>query len=289
MSLQEKLQNDERFQIVKRNEEDFFKPYVIEDFISLEGEGGDNAVGLSTLFVRLNKCNCSCTFCDTSFSIPGNPKFNKCRADNQEIVDYLSEKYTNEDKEMIHSCSITGGEPLMHLESFENIINGIEEVFPNITHIIIETNGNLLHKIEHCVELLKLDAKFKNIHFTLSISPKLNGKVSYAKKYTEDEIMEIYKKVFYNYYTYLSSVGIQVKFVHKEELISENEKLMDFLLEKKYIPSRTKILIMPWTPARLDTPEMIKMWSDSKDSAARYALKKYFRYSPRIHIDRKMD
>ena len=289
IELEDRLVKDKRFNIISRSVENYYKPSLIEDFISLEGEGGDNAVGLSTLFIRLNKCNCSCTFCDTSFSIPGNDKHNKCRADNDELVQYLDDKYSAEDKELIHSCSITGGEPLLHLESFEDIVNRIEEVFPNITHIIIETNGTLLHGMEGTMAMLKLDAKFKNIHFTLSISPKLNNDVSYGKKYTDKDILNVYKSVFYNYNTYLTSIGIQVKFVHKEDLIEENETLMAHLLEHDLIPSRTKILIMPWTPARLDTPEMIKLWSESKDNAAKYALANYYRYSPRIHIDRRMD
>ena len=49
-----------------------------------------------------------------------------------------------------------------------------------------------------------------------------------------------------------------------------------------------KILIMPYTP---NDPlgEDLDFWNDSKDSAANYALHNHFRYSPRIHIDRRLD
>src|SRR5574344_1554080 len=66
-------------------------PYIIQHFKSLEGEGGDNAVGLTTLFLRLNKCNLSCNFCDTAFSIKGDEKYNIVRADT-ELTELLNKE-----------------------------------------------------------------------------------------------------------------------------------------------------------------------------------------------------
>ena len=276
--------------IIDTTRPDYIKPHIIQHFKSLEGEGGNNAVGITTLFLRLNKCNCTCSFCDTSFSIKGDPKYNICRADTTELVDLLLENYNEEDRKHIHSCSITGGEPLLHMESFPLIFDRLLEAFPNIDQIIIETNGNLLYHNENAIKFLKIASKYsKRLKLTLSISPKLSGKISYSNKVDDHDILNIYKEVFNNYNEYLSClVEVQVKFVHSPELQIQNEKLMNIIINEKLVWPRTKILVMPFTPS-LRHPEFEKVWKESKDAAANYALKNYLRYSPRIHIDRGME
>lgn len=276
--------------IIDTTQPDYIKPHIIQHFKSLEGEGGNNAVGITTLFLRLNKCNCTCTFCDTSFSIKGDPKYNICRADTNELVDLLLENYNEEDRKHIHSCSITGGEPLLHMESFPLIFDRLLEAFPNIDQIIIETNGNLLYHNENAIKFLKIASKYsKRLKLTLSISPKLSGKISYSNKVDDHDILNIYKEVFNNYNEYLSClVEVQVKFVHSPELQIQNEKLMNIIINEKLVWPRTKILVMPFTPS-LRHPDFEKVWKESKDAAANYALKNYLRYSPRIHIDRGME
>lgn len=275
--------------IIDINQPDYIKPHIIQHFKSLEGEGGNNAVGITTLFLRLNKCNCSCHFCDTSFSIKGDPKYNKCRADTDELVNLLLQNYTEEDRKHIHSCSITGGEPLLHLDSFPAMFDRILEAFPGIDQIIIETNGNLLYHTENAIKLLKIAAEYKQLQLTLSISPKLDGKISYANKVDNHKLLDIYKVVFDNYNKYLSRlVEIQVKFVHAEELVKQNEALTNLIINEKLVWPRTRILVMPFTPSMNDK-DFDKKWKDSKDAAAKYALENYLRYSPRIHIDRGME
>ena len=276
--------------IIDTTQPDYLKPHIIQHFKSLEGEGGNNAVGITTLFLRLNKCNCSCTFCDTSFSIKGNPKWNICRADTEELVDMLMEKYNEDDRKHIHSCSITGGEPLLHMESFPKIFDRILEAFPEIDQIIIETNGNLLYHIENAIKFLKIAAKYSGkLKLTLSISPKLSGKISYAGKAEDHDLISIYKEVFKNYQEYLSClVEIQVKFVHSETLKIQNENLMNIIINEKLVWPRTKILVMPFTPS-LKIENFDQVWKESKDASAKYALQNYLRYSPRIHIDRGME
>ena len=276
--------------IIDTTQPDYLKPHIIQHFKSLEGEGGNNAVGITTLFLRLNKCNCTCTFCDTSFSIKGDPKYNIVRADTNELVDLLLENYNEEDRKHIHSCSITGGEPLLHMESFPLIFDRILEAFPGIDQIIIETNGNLIYHNENAIKFLKIAAKYStSLKLTLSISPKLSGKISYGNKATDNDLLDIYKTVFKNYNEYLSClVEIQVKFVHSAELQIQNEKLMNIIINEKLVWPRTKILVMPFTPS-LRHPNFEQAWKESKDEAAKYALKNYLRYSPRIHIDRGME
>lgn len=279
---------------VDTNKDKSTKPFIIQHFSSLEGEGGDNAVGLTTLFLRLNKCNLSCKFCDTAFSIQGNPKYNLVEANSYELTNFLNENYSEADKKFIHSCSITGGEPLLHINEFSKIIKYITKSFKNINHIIIETNGNLLYKKSNVMKMIEIaNAVSKKIKITLSISPKLDRIVSYGKsgKHTKDEIiLEMYNKVFKNYNKYLKNIiNIQCKFVHSETLKDTNEALMNNIIYNQWVTPRTKLLVMPFTPSNLDTPEKQNEWKISKDETARYALKNYIRYSPRIHIDRNME
>ena len=282
--------NNPMFKRIDKKDENGIKPHIIQHFKSLEGEGGNNAVGVTTLFLRLNKCNCTCTFCDTAFSIKGEEKYNLVRADTSELHNLLQVKYSDDDRQYIHSCSITGGEPLIHLESFEDIFNNILESFTKVDSIIIETNGNLLYNEHNCMELLKVGAKFsKKLKITLSISPKLDGRVSYGNKMTNAELIDVYDRVLCNYHTYLDKMfDIQVKFVHGPGLEEQNKKLIDLILDKKYIEPRTKILIMPFTPP-MKSKNFEQVWKESKDAAANYALTHYLRYSPRIHIDRGLD
>lgn len=279
-----------QFQLLDSKDTDGVKPNIIQHFKSLEGEGGNNAIGVTTLFLRLNKCNCSCSFCDTAFSIKGDPKFNLCRADTSDLVTMLLENYTDDDRKYIHSCSITGGEPLLHLESFEKIVDNILIAFPGIDHIIIETNGNLLANENNAITFLRMAAGFSGkVDFTLSISPKLDSKVSYASKVNENDILRVYEAVFFNYKKYLKSiVNIQCKFVHAPSLVEQNEKLMNLIINNNYIEPRTKILVMPFTP-NIKSKTFKEDWEASKNETAKYALNHYIRYSPRIHIDRGME
>ena len=80
-----------------------------------------------------------------------------------------------------------------------------------------------------------------------------------------------------------------MKFIHFEEgryYNQLNTHLIDYCVEEG-IP-RFKILIMPLTP-KDPTGVNAMVWSESKDKASQLALKHHFRYSPRIHIDRKLD
>jgi hypothetical protein len=165
-------------------------------------------------------------------------------------------------------------------------------VFPKVEHVIFETNGTYLSSTSNCLKLLREIGEFINIdqiNFTLSISPKLSSKMSWSK--TDDsEVLSWYNDILHNYKYYLNRyLDIQMKFIQfpvDSEYFNLNQNLIN--LCKEYNIPNYKILIMPFTP-----PDPLGKdsagWTESKDTAARYALKHNFRYSPRIHIDRKLD
>ena len=261
-------------------------PQLVEHFVSLEGEG--ITVGRAALFIRTNECNLSCNFCDTAFSITGkHPSLVEDMTSN-DYVNYLKSKYSLFDRTHVTNLSITGGEPLMNLNHFSAMIKKTLEAFPNIDKVVIETNGYLLKDVAVCDKLLEEVKEFNDkMHFILSLSPKLSGKVSFAGKLDDISILNDYKVVINNYVNKLNKVfDIQLKTVFSEKLIETNEALINYVLDGKLL-SRNKILIMPFTP-KDPTGKNAAEWTKSKDEAARYALANYFRYSPRIHIDRKL-
>lgn len=261
-------------------------PQLVEHFVSLEGEG--ITVGRAALFIRTNECNLSCNFCDTAFSITGKHPAIIEDMTSKDYVNFLKSKYSTFDRTHVMNLSITGGEPLMNLNHFSKIISRTLEAFPNINKVVIETNGYLLKDVAVCDKLLEEVKDYNDkMHFILSLSPKLSGKVSFAGKMDDISILDDYKKVVHNYVDKLSGVfDIQLKTVFSEKLIDSNEALVSYVLDNKLL-SRDEILIMPFTP-KDPTGKNAHEWTKSKDEAARYALANYFRYSPRIHIDRKL-
>jgi organic radical activating enzyme len=264
-------------------------PYLSQTFFSLEGEG--LTVGRSALFLRINGCNATCNFCDTSFSIKGDEKYNLVNMAQPEFEDFLHTEYDNIDKKMVTSITITGGEPLKNIKQYNRMFKHIFNVFPNVSHVIFETNGTYLKTTDNCLIFLKQVGEFNNnkVKFTLSISPKLSGELSWNKT-ADEEVLEWYKDVIHNYAYFLNKhFDIQMKFIHfpvDSEFYSLNAKLIKIC--KEHNIQNTKILIMPFTP-----PDPLgkdsEFWTTSKNNAARFALANYFRYSPRIHIDRRLD
>jgi hypothetical protein len=99
----------------------------------------------------------------------------------------------------------------------------------------------------------------------------------------------MYKNVLNNYKCILDAhFDIQLKFVHNDQLSKWNETLIDHALGMCDPLKKNQILIMPFTPAD-PLGRDADSWKKSKNAAARYAMKNFFRYSPRVHVDRELD
>jgi len=262
-------------------------PYLIQDFVSLEGEGG--TVGRSALYIRTNQCSLRCSFCDTSFSVEGKSEHNIVDMTSHKFTKYLDDKYTDEQQLNITNLSITGGEPLLHINNLSDIIDRTLESFPYITSIIIETNGTMLSSKENCFALIEQIGKYHGIlNIMLSISPKLSARTSYSNIITDEEILTLYDKVLINYNNILKgNFDIQLKFIYSLKLADENYNLLE-LVNREHSISKSKILMMPFTP-----PEPLgrdkQEWHISKNITAQFAMDNFYRYSPRVHIDRELD
>ena len=228
--------------------------------------------------------------CDTAYSVEGKGEHDIVDMTSDKYVDYLRSRYSRSDRQNISNLSITGGEPLLNINHLRELINKTREAFPKITQVIFETNGTMLSVQENAFKLIEqVGCLFPEIKFMLSISPKLSGKVSYSNIMEDSEILDIYKNVLNNYKCILDAhFDLQLKFVHSTELSKWNETLIDYALSMPDPLHKNQILIMPFTPPYpLDQHKDI--WKKSKDAAARYAMKNYFRYSPRVHVDRELD
>ena len=108
---------------------------IKEIFKSIQGEGP--FVGYKQLFIRFCKCNLSCKYCDTDFSIAD--------AKDYEVEELA--KIINEARDC-HSVSFTGGEPLLEKEF-------LKELFPQINvPIYLETNGTLYNELGEVIDYI---------------------------------------------------------------------------------------------------------------------------------------
>lgn len=100
---------------------------VVEIFKSIDGEG--IRAGIPTTFIRLYGCNLNCSYCDTRYGCENNNY--KEMSINEIISCVISLGVTN--------ITLTGGEPLIHKDSFE-LIN---ELCDKGYIVNIETNGSI--------------------------------------------------------------------------------------------------------------------------------------------------
>ncbi|MCI5605084.1 MAG: 4Fe-4S cluster-binding domain-containing protein [Clostridia bacterium] len=101
---------------------------VVEIFDSIDGEG--IRTGKTATFIRLAGCNLRCSYCDTLYALFGEEE--SCEYTEMSI-DEIIEKVNKSYKRV----TLTGGEPLLHLESAELVKRLLNEG----CQVNIETNG----------------------------------------------------------------------------------------------------------------------------------------------------
>ncbi|AVQ19324.1 putative 7-carboxy-7-deazaguanine synthase QueE [Fusobacterium mortiferum] len=102
---------------------------VVEIFESINGEG--RRVGQLAIFIRLQKCNLNCSYCDTRWANGDDAPYTLMSED--KIYDRIL-------KSGIKNITLTGGEPLLH-KDVEILLEKIGEN-PNLS-LEIETNGSI--------------------------------------------------------------------------------------------------------------------------------------------------
>ena len=103
---------------------------ILEIFRSIQGEG--KYAGAAQVFVRFFECNMHCVWCDTPASI-GDGKHAYQEMGLEEALRQVHALYDH-----VHSVSITGGEPLLQLDTAL-----IEALHQRGFEVAVETNGTL--------------------------------------------------------------------------------------------------------------------------------------------------
>jgi len=262
-------------------------PKISQWFISLEGEGEN--IGEPSLYLRIAGCySAACSFCDTKFSWGEAPN-------NKNIKDlhFLEEINNAIFSRKINRLTITGGEPLHYVSNFSDMVHTIQKYTDvHLTSVGFESNGNMLSNKHIVVELLK---QFNEIRKksgclpSITISPKLNSDSCYENQIPQQDINEMYEKVFDNLSKYLiPAYTVNFKFVygideeHDSLVIQNISHLLDIGIKPK------NIFLMPFTPENPLTEDK-DIWEKSKKATAQMALKIGIRYSPRIHVDNELD
>jgi len=133
--------------------------HIVELFSSIQGEG--LLVGLRQIFLRFYGCNLSCNYCDTEINqvppfcrmegTPGRRDF--IDAANPVSLDRLVMLLGSWGRGwpgIHHSISITGGEPLLNLETLLEWLPELRKFHP----IYLETNGVLHEALSQLIMML---------------------------------------------------------------------------------------------------------------------------------------
>lgn len=120
---------------------------IKEIFKSIQGEGP--FVGVEQLFIRFCGCNLNCDYCDTNFEA----KY----ADSYTAKSLIKKIQNDYDLKIIHSVSLTGGEPLLHAQFIKEFVHFLPDI-----KIYLETNATLtdeLLKVKDKIDIISADIK----------------------------------------------------------------------------------------------------------------------------------
>jgi len=106
---------------------------INEIFSSIQGEG--KYTGHPVLFIRTSGCTRNCDFCDTKYHKNGKEMSVK------KIIKAIK-------KSGMDTVVWTGGEPMLHIEEIQEVIEILREGFDSPEHHI-ETNGDLIVPINY--------------------------------------------------------------------------------------------------------------------------------------------
>ncbi|MCD6526795.1 MAG: 7-carboxy-7-deazaguanine synthase QueE [Desulfuromonas sp.] len=132
---------------------------LIELFSSIQGEGP--LVGQRQIFIRLAGCNLDCAYCDTPFqptaqcqieSEAGSEQFESWNNPvSLERVLHHVQPWLEQSPALHHSFSLTGGEPLLHVDVLTHWLPQLTKLMP----VQLETNGTLPQALERVVDWLE--------------------------------------------------------------------------------------------------------------------------------------
>jgi 7-carboxy-7-deazaguanine synthase len=145
---------------------------LYEIFSSVQGEG--ILLGVRQIFIRTLMCNLSCAYCDSTEALipqktfkveqtPGKKDFVVYNnpATIPQIIGFI--EHFNKPKDLHHSVSLTGGEPLLQVDFLKNLIPEIKKTG---LKIYLETNGTLHDRLKEIIDLvdhIAMDVKLPSV------------------------------------------------------------------------------------------------------------------------------
>lgn len=239
------------------------KLYINQVIPTVQGEG--KRIGIPSILLRLNGCNCRCPWCDTkhTWDIKNSKTFVDFET-LERLIKSVKEKY------QIKNLMITGGEPFLYKHN-PIFIQLIKYAFSQNWTVEIETNGSLLYDLPpHLYKSI-----LKNIQ--LNISPKLNISWYHDKndfETLENRLKELFSLSIFKYPPIL-------KFVNDPSLWQITEKMINTFKDK------TEIFLMPLTPDRNKYNDYNHFLYDYKKQALKtlnICMENGFTLSNRIHL-----
>jgi len=225
---------------------------MCEHFVSIQGEGP--SVGTPAIFLRFNRCNLRCKWCDTPYALEKTDNL----TETEEIKNILL-KY-KEDYPNVKLVVITGGEPLLYQSEILELLPFINEHFDLCE---IETNGTILPEIK------LLDRA------SVNVSIKLPSSGVEEKLRIKDNVISPLSSIYMVY----PLVNFKFVISNKED-IEEMEKLI-----KKYFIPKENIYIMPEGTTVEDINSDIPFPGESRaKKLVDYCIKNGYTFCDRLHI-----
>lgn len=144
------------------------KAGLVEIFSSYQGEG--LFIGAKQIFIRFAGCNLNCSFCDTL----------KDAVLKDVTVAQVVKKIKELEKAfgLHHSVSLTGGEPLLHVDFLERLLPKLKkENFKTY----LETNGTLSKELKRVIEYIDIIAMDVKLPSSTGMPPSWQNHIEFLK------------------------------------------------------------------------------------------------------------
>lgn len=273
---------------MKKSEIDYNKKVpIIELFNSIEGEGSE--AGVPTIFVRLSGCNLRCCFnnslCDTAYSsfAPEKGKFTY-----QDVEDII-QRYP-----LTTTLCITGGEPCLHPEVMEDLIEIADDYSMDV---MVETNGTITlpKELLQKIDLVNISPKLSSSSPTEEKLKKLG--LQWTQALSNHDSHRYNKEAIWNIITYAKDftlkyvVGCENDFEEIEQQIID---LMDYNLSKTGRKRQPQFFcdevwydtgfIEPWNIILMPAGGSNEELNQNRKMVAEYCAERGYRYSDRLQI-----
>ncbi len=202
---------------------------LTEVFHSIQGEGP--LIGIPMLFIRTNRCNLRCKWCDSTYTFEGGYEENL-----EKILDEV-EKWNEK------WICLTGGEPLLQRDSLDLV----RKVLEAGRSVLIETGGSLdLKKFTELQNtVIDMDVKTPSSGEQASIhleNLKYLRPADYIKFVIADETDYAYMKEFLKINRETIKCGIVVQPAWGTELKWLTEKILADRLKVRVLPQLHKLI-----------------------------------------------